>query len=82
MATTLIRVFGLKAFDSVLIPVGTPLDVYMDDSSPSCAGTVDHVVHSLTVATSAMEFAATDMLQANISLDKVAFVSSSRVVQS
>eukprot|EP00959_Pyramimonas_sp_CCMP1952_P210551 4406069-Pyramimonas_sp.AAC.1 len=78
MATTLIKAHGMEAFDSVPIAPNTMLDIYIDDTVLNSVGSADSVVESLKESSAALEVAITRMMRAQISMDKVACVASSR----
>ena len=82
MATALIRVFGIEAFDAVAIPPSVSFDVYIDDISIDGVGRLSSLVPDMVRAGSQMEFAITSMMKAHIALDKVGMVASSKVISS
>eukprot|EP00959_Pyramimonas_sp_CCMP1952_P234325 4896140-Pyramimonas_sp.AAC.1 len=43
IATTMIRVFGLESFDSVVLGPSTTLDVYIGDSGLNAVGTAEQI---------------------------------------
>ena len=61
MATTVIKVHGIEAFDSVPIAPNSTLDIYIDDTGLNAVGAADQVVTSLQASSAALEVAITDM---------------------
>eukprot|EP00959_Pyramimonas_sp_CCMP1952_P445589 9329209-Pyramimonas_sp.AAC.1 len=80
MATTLVKAHGIEVFDSVPIAPNTTLDLYIDDTALNSVGSVDSVVESLKESSAALEVAITRTMRAQISMDKVACVASSRII--
>eukprot|EP00959_Pyramimonas_sp_CCMP1952_P146280 3062308-Pyramimonas_sp.AAC.1 len=55
MATTLIRVYRAECYDSIPLPIGTGLDVYIDDQGLSAAGKSRFVVSSIVAGASSRQ---------------------------
>eukprot|EP00959_Pyramimonas_sp_CCMP1952_P233995 4889571-Pyramimonas_sp.AAC.1 len=78
----LIKAHGMEAFDSVPIAPNTALDINIDDTALNSVGSAETVVESLKESSAALEVevAIIRMMRAQISMDKVACVASSKVI--
>eukprot|EP00959_Pyramimonas_sp_CCMP1952_P296478 6202218-Pyramimonas_sp.AAC.1 len=80
MATTLIRVHCAEGYDSIPLPMGTDLDVYIDDQGLSATGKSRFVVSSIVSGAKVLDQAAQQEFGCSFALDKTALVASSKAV--
>eukprot|EP00959_Pyramimonas_sp_CCMP1952_P319735 6690239-Pyramimonas_sp.AAC.1 len=72
MATTLIRVYCAEGYDAMPLPMGTDLDVYIDDQGLSATGKSRFVVSSIVVGARVLDKVVHQEFGCSFALDKTA----------
>eukprot|EP00959_Pyramimonas_sp_CCMP1952_P163389 3415893-Pyramimonas_sp.AAC.1 len=72
MATTLIRVYCAEGYDSIPLPMGTELDVYIDDQGLSATGKSRFVVTSIVAGARVLDQVVQQEFGCSLALDKTA----------